>query len=189
MADTLPHFSIPQIAIRRATPADAELLGALSTKLFVDTFVHGFGIAYPQADIDFFIDESHSAQAYAATLADPDKATWIAETSDGAAAGYLVCGRHCHLPVAGVKPEDGQLRRLYVTPATQGTGLANRLMAIALDWLDADQRPVWLGVWSGNDRAQRFYARHGFEKIAEFDDPIGQTIDLEFAMKRPAKPF
>jgi ribosomal protein S18 acetylase RimI-like enzyme len=184
MADTLPHFSI-----RRATPADAERLGALSTKLFVDTFVHGFGIAYPQADIDFFIDESHSPHAYAAILADPEKATWIAEGSDGAPAGYLVCGRHCHLPVAGVQPEDGQLRRLYVTPATQGAGLADRLMAIALDWLEAARRPIWLGVWSGNGRAQRFYVRHGFKKIAEFDDPIGQTIDLEFAMRRPAGAF
>lgn len=188
MADILPQISIPQISIRRATPADADKLAALSAATFIDTFVHGFGIDYPQADLDAFIAKSHSPAAYAEWLADPEVATWIAEDADGSAVGYALVGSS-ELPVEGVTADDGEIHRLYVAKPAQGSGLAGRLTVEALTWLRADQRPVWLGVWSENLRAQRFYARYGFEKVAEFEFPVGDSVDLEFAMKRPAGPI
>lgn len=183
MADTLP-----QITLRRATPDDAEILAALSAETFVDTFVKGFAIPYSQADIDGFIARSHSPSAYAAMLADPAMALWAAEDAAGAMVGYAVAGPFS-LPVEGAGPGDGELRRLYVTEAAKGSGLATQLMREALGWLAADETPVWLGVWSLNARAQRFYARWGFETVAAFDYPVGQTIDREFAMRRPAGPI
>jgi ribosomal protein S18 acetylase RimI-like enzyme len=183
MADTLPH-----ITIRRATGDDAEALGALSRETFVDTFVRGFAIPYSDSDLAAFLEAHHSPATYAAMLADPAVALWIAEDSTGAMAGYAVAGP-AGLPVDGCEAGHGELRRLYVARAAQGGGLAPRLMAEALRWLRADERTVWLGVWSLNERAQRFYARWGFETVAQFDYPVGQTIDREFAMRRAAGPL
>ena len=45
---------------------------------------------------------------------------------------------------------------------------------------------LWIGVWSGNDGAQRFYARRGFERVGEYRFPVGQTRDLEFILCRTA---
>lgn len=186
MTDSLPQTG--EIAIRRATADDAEALAALSAETFLDTFVRGFGIPYSDADIETFIASSHSPAAYARKLADPDQALWIAKDISGQAVGYANAGP-CGLPVDGATEDQGEVYRLYVRREAQGAGLAPRLMREALAWLAADRRPVWLGVWSLNHRAQRFYARYGFEKMGEFDYPVGETIDREFAMRRAAKAF
>ena len=38
---------------------------------------------------------------------------------------------------------------------------------------------IQLSVWSGNDGAQRFYRRYGFEKVADIDFWVGQQRDEE----------
>ena len=35
--------------------------------------------------------------------------------------------------------------------------------------------PLRIGVWSGNDKAQRLYAAYGFEKVGEYDYPVGRA--------------
>jgi diamine N-acetyltransferase len=41
-----------------------------------------------------------------------------------------------------------------------------------------------LSVWSGNVDAQRFYARHGFAKVADVTFRVGAQIDHEFLLAR-----
>ena len=88
--------------IRRATVEDAATLAALGTATFVETFGH----LYSPEDLQAFLDESHTVEAYAKVLANPDYALWIAER-DGEAIGYAQAGR-CGLPHADVQPGDGR---------------------------------------------------------------------------------
>ena len=44
--------------------------------------------------------------------------------------------------------------------------------------------PVWIGVWSENHKARRFYGRYGFEKCGEYDFAVGETRDHEFILMR-----
>jgi len=44
---------------------------------------------------------------------------------------------------------------------------------------------VWMGVWSENFGAQRFYARYGFSKVGTYAFPVGKVFDLEFILRRP----
>ena len=44
---------------------------------------------------------------------------------------------------------------------------------------------IWIGVWSENLGAQRFYARHGYEKVGEYLYPVGEARDLEFILRKP----
>ena len=45
-------------------------------------------------------------------------------------------------------------------------------MEAALDWLVANERmPLYIGVWSENLGAQRFYERYGFGKVGEYGFP------------------
>jgi ribosomal protein S18 acetylase RimI-like enzyme len=74
-----------------------------------------------------------------------------------------------------------------VLKSAQGTGLGRRLMDDAMAWLTAPPaRAIWLGVWSGNDKAQGFYRRYGFEKAGEYRFRVGETLDHEFIFRRPA---
>lgn len=54
-------------------------------------------------------------------------------------------------------PASRALDSLYVAPGQQGTGLADRLLALVLD-----DEPTVLWLISGNERARRFYERRGF---------------------------
>ena len=169
--------------IRRATPADAAVLAELGTATFVETFGH----LYTSEDLHAFLEESHSVDAYAHTLADPRYALWIAEDATGHATGYAQAGP-CGLPHADVRPEDGELKRLYVRAGTQNAGTGRALMDAAMAWLLRDgPRTLWLSVWSENPGAQRFYARYGFAFAGEYAFIVGAQRDREFMYRRLAQ--
>jgi ribosomal protein S18 acetylase RimI-like enzyme len=83
-----------------------------------------------------------------------------------------------------VTPACGEIKRLYVRQETQGSGLGSRLLTLALDWLAAPGRRLWIGVWSQNHGAQRLYARHGFRRVGAYQFPVGRTLDDEFILSR-----
>ena len=89
------------------------------------------------------------------------------------------------LPHPDARTGDLELRRLYVARAAQGLGLGTALLNLALDWMQANTTgPLWIGVWSGNEKAQRLYAAHGFAKVGEYDYPVGAWRDREFILRR-----
>jgi ribosomal protein S18 acetylase RimI-like enzyme len=169
------------ITVRRATPADAARIGDLSCRVMTETFVGEFGIAYVPAELDVFLEAKHGPAAMARYLADPTVAIWVCEV-EGRLAGYALCG-DMSLPHPEAQADDGELHRLYVDKAFHGQGAAKALMDAAMVWME-DRRAQWLGVWSGNIRAQKFYGRYGFEKVGEYDYIVGSTKDHEFIFRR-----
>jgi len=168
-------------AIRRATPADTAVLADISARCFVVTF----GDSYPPVDLRGFLAETYSHAAIGALLADPQCAAWLLER-DGVAVGHALAGA-CGLPHADVAPGDGELKRLYLLPEAQNGGWGSRLFETALAWLERDgPRRLWIGVWSENYGAQRFYGRYGFEKVGHYEFIVGDTRDHEFIFSRAA---
>jgi diamine N-acetyltransferase len=172
-------------SIRRAGPEDAETLAELGRATFLETFVEGFGIPYPPQDLEAFMAHSYSAGYNAPRLVDPEQAVWFGE-ADGRPVAYAGAGP-AKLPHPDIRPGDGELQALYVAREAQGSGLGRALMETALEWLERDgPRTLWIGVWSENFRAQRFYARYGFEKAGEYDFSVGRWRDREFILRRVA---
>ncbi|MEI2431232.1 GNAT family N-acetyltransferase [Lysobacter yananisis] len=169
--------------IRRAAPADTAALADISARSFVETF----GDSYPPDDLSRFLAETYSHDAIGALLADPRYGAWLLER-DGVAVGHALAGE-CGLPHADVAPGDGELKRLYVLGEAQNGGWGGRLFETALAWLERDgPRTLWIGVWSENYGAQRFYGRHGFEKVGHYEFVVGATRDHEFILRRSAAP-
>ena len=195
--------------IRRATPADAKALSALSRTCFTQTFGH----LYDPADLDAFLDEAYSPTVLRAELNDPERATWLLfdepvdeagatlssadhpgtpEPGDEAPASSIsqapigyVTACPAHLPHPDVAPGDGEVQRLYILQGYQGGGRGTLLLNTALEWLERDgPRTLWIGVWSENYGAQRFYARHGFEIVGEYSFMVGDHADHELITRR-----
>ncbi|MFN6981258.1 MAG: GNAT family N-acetyltransferase [Brevundimonas sp.] len=172
-----------ETVIRAARPEDAEALGALGRQTFVDTFVTGFGIPYPEADLKAFLDASFDPEPTLKKLAETGCAWWLAER-DGDLLAFANAGPN-GLPHPEARPSHMELRRLYVSKAAQGLGLGTQLLTLSLDWMEAHtDGPLWIGVWSGNEKAQRLYAAHGFEKAGEYQYPVGAWRDHEFILRR-----
>ena len=181
-ATTLQASPTPSDArLRRATLDDAQALSTLAARTFTETFGH----LYPPQDLADFLADAYAVEKQRTILAHPDYAVWLLEV-DGEAVGHAAAGP-CGLPHAEVAPGDGELKRLYLVQGHQGGGNGTRMMRAAMDWLLRDgPRTLWVGAWSENLGAQRFYARFGFERVGQYIFPVGATRDLEFILRRPA---
>lgn len=171
--------------IRSPRPEDAAALGALGRQTFIDTFVSddGFAIPYPDADLEAFLDASFSTEATAKKLAEPGAAWWVAER-DGELLAFANTGPNT-LPHPDATPANMELRRLYVGKPAQGLGLGTELLKLSLDWMEANTTgSLWIGVWSGNLKAQKLYEAYGFAKVGEYEYPVGAWRDHEFILRR-----
>ncbi|UFU04607.1 GNAT family N-acetyltransferase [Ruania suaedae] len=107
----------------------------------------------------------------------------------GAIVGYsmLVYGRPAAEDVlAAVSEQAGaELSKCYVLPEHHGTPAAVELMSATLQ--AAGRRgvgAVWLGVNQGNERAQRFYRKHGFARAGVRQFLVGASRESDYVMER-----
>ena len=162
--------------LRPANPTDVPALSRLGR----ESFIAKFGTLYRPEDLAAFLEQTHSEMAVAAELADPKRRYCLAE-EDGALAGY------CKLSLAPGWPGHArgrnaiEIKQLYTAPDRVGRGigaaLMDRILAGARSY-GADE--IQLSVWSENLGAQRFYARYGFEKVADIQFRVGEQLDEEF---------
>lgn len=78
---------------------------------------------------------------------------------------------------AGIGPLENEagvceLQKMYCLPAARGTGAARELMARCLDYARTRYRRCYLETFSNMTAAQKFYAKHGFTRLAS---PMGGT--------------
>lgn len=148
--------------IRHATPADAEALARLHTRVWRETYRD---LAPPTAFAA--LDEARRLPHWQAALARPAPYTaWLAEGPDGPT-GLVSAGPPGDTAFGG----RGEIRHLYVDPAAQGRGLGRALLRVAGAHLLAAGFPGFaLAVVAGNAPARAFYARLGGAEGARFRD-------------------
>lgn len=167
------------VVLRRAEVADAASLARIGAATFVETFGH----LYPASDLEPYLASAYDVDTTRATLADPAHAAWLLE-EDGVPVGHALAGA-CGLPHPEVRAGDGELKRLYLRREYQNGGHGQALFRAVMEWLERDgPRTLWIGVWSQNHGAQRFYARHGFERVGDYDFVVGATRDHEYILRR-----
>jgi len=169
--------------LRAATPTDHDALAALKLRTFRETFLEDFKIPYPPADLAVFEHASYAPENVARELVDPAKRTWVVE-ADGVLLGYAHIGPS-KLPHHDITSKSGELYQIYVTRAAQGSGIGRLLLTHALRELtELYPGPIWLGVWSGNLRAQAVYRKLGFAQVGTYQFPVGNWRDDELIFQR-----
>jgi ribosomal protein S18 acetylase RimI-like enzyme len=166
--------------LRFAAPADAAALADLGAR----SFVAKFGYMYTPEDLENFLAESHSEAKAAREIADPAMQVLLAE-EEGRLLGFCKLVLACGWPDHARGRKVIELKQLYTDPETTGRGIGSALMDRAMEIAreqEADE--VQLSVWSGNEGAQKFYARYGFGKVADIYFMVGDQRDDEFLYAR-----
>lgn len=138
------------VTIRPAAPADAEALTGLHLDCWDDAYA---GLLDPAILVARRSGVAERAERWRRVLAGPG--TTLAAEHEGGLVGF-VC------PGAARDPEPGpaeEVYALYVRARWWGTGIGHALLVAALG-----DRPAYLWVLEGNDRAIRFYERQGFRR-------------------------
>lgn len=169
------------MTLRLATPADAPALADLGRRAFIAKFGH----LYSPANLNRFLEESHSVFTVSAQLADPKMKIAVIE-EDGVLASFCKIVQFSSLPQNTAANAPMELKQLYTDPDLIGRGAGARLM----DWAFAEAR-AWgademqLSVYAHNPEAQRFYRRYGLEKVADIEFWVGDHCDPEFMFAGP----
>ncbi len=161
---------------RDATPADAAAIAALARATFTETFGH----LYAPENLAAFLT-GHISEEWARVLAEPDVAVRVVE-AEGALIGYARLGPPT-LPITPVGPAL-ELRQFYLLKTWHGGGHAQTLM----NWAIATARArgageLFLSVFVDNVRAQRFYARYGFQDVGRYAFMVGSHEDEDRLMR------
>lgn len=171
--------------IRRATGADAGALAAVAAVTFpLACPPH----TTPEAQAAF-IASVLSTERFAEYAADLQRRLFVAEDESGRIVGYTLVnlGEPADEDVraAVTARPTAELSKCYVMPGHHGEGVAGRLMEASLAAAaDSGAVGVWLGVNEENARAQRFYAKHGFERVGAKRFLVGDRLEHDWVMER-----
>lgn len=174
--------------IRRATADDAGRLAQLAAVTFP--------LACPPSstaeDIAAHLAATLSEENFRAYLADPE-ITILVIDAEGELRGYsLLAARPARDPdvaaALSILPST-ELSKCYVHPDHHGLGAAAELMHASIaEAAAAGARGLWLGVNDQNVRAIRFYEKSGFRKVGTKSFRLGNAVEHDFVMERPAAP-
>lgn len=164
------------ITYRTPNLGDAAALAEIGRTSFVDAFGH----LYKASDLNAFLGQTYSLAALEADLANPQRLFRVAEEG-GQMIGYCKLGFEMGFDIDLGNRRGMELKQLYLSGAKTGSGVG----AALIDWALGEARArgyddVILSVWSGNFGGQRFYARHGFEKVGDTIFMVGTHRDDEF---------
>ncbi len=167
------------LVVRPATPSETSDLAELAARTFALACPPG---SLP-SDISAHLATHLSARNFADHITDPQRRVAVAEQA-GRLVGYTML-------VFAPPPEDvarqlsttptAELSKIYVDPDHHGGAVARALMEHAVTCArSTGQAAVWLGTNEANQRAQRFYAKHGFVRVGTKRFRLGSQWEDDF---------
>lgn len=136
----------PPLALRAATPSDAEEVAALW-----EAGWHDGHRGHVPAELHLHRRTGDFRRRAAERLADT-----VVATVDGQVAGFVMI-------------HDDEIEQIYVGAEARGHGVADALLRYGEALIAAEHDRAWLAVVDGNARARRFYERNGWRDAGPFD--------------------
>ena len=169
-------------SIRKAAPDDAPFIALLGRITFREAFGHVFPI---EAELLEYFEKTFSVAKIRSSLEKENNVFWLA-FADGLPVGYAKMKKYS--PNADLPYPTGdmaQLQKIYVLRDFLSLRIGEQLQtAVFEETQRLGKHALWLAVWTGNDRALRFYQKHDYIQEAALRHSIGsQTFDFEVMVR------
>jgi ribosomal protein S18 acetylase RimI-like enzyme len=160
------------VTYRAPGAADGPALSAMARQSFVESFA---AVIEP-GPLEIYLEQAYGpAGQMQRDLGDP-AIDWRAAFLDDVPAGYIKLSAMT-LSFEGAHRHAMELRQLYVVEACKGLGVADALTEWAIGVARERGAPeIYLAVFDHNQRAKRFYARHGFAEVGRCDFVTGPQV-------------
>ena len=162
----------PSPTIRAARVEDAEAAAACHIACWREAYAE---IVDPTLLAERTSDLERRARRWRAGL-EAGARRWLALTADRGVVGFAARGpgRDADIDLSC------ELEAIYIRRAFWGSGLADRLLEVAVG-----AEPAYLWVFEANSRARRFYARHGFVPDGTANhDPLFDRTEIRMVRRR-----
>jgi diamine N-acetyltransferase len=167
------------IVYRDANAADAAALAAFARETWIDTF----GALFSAEDIAAYVTKCYGVAQQTAEITDAGLHHHLAFNGDELV-GFCSTGRY-ELPADTGGERALELHRIYVSKALKGGGIAQALTDESIAWASAQGAGgLYLSVYHGNERAQAFYRKNGFERFGEHQFMVGGKANQMFILRR-----
>lgn len=167
------------LTIRKAVPADAELIADMSRQTFYETFA----AQNSRENMDQFMREQFGREKLIAEVTEPGNIFLLAFDGEEAV-GYARLRENQNPPELGEVPAM-EIARIYAASHTIGKGVGKALMQRCIELaLEGKKKIIWLGVWEHNRRAIDFYTKGGFEKFGTHIFLLGNDPQTDWLMKK-----
>ena len=163
----------PEVSFASPETQFVTRLLPVARRIFTETFSH----LYDRDAFEAFCDKTYAVDGpMAKDLADQNVQWRVAAVGDEPI-GYA---KLTPLRAPAPNPREGarELQQIYVLSSWHGKGVAEKLMNWAVESaLEANASELYLTVFDHNERAKRFYARHGFTEVGNCTFTLGDRVD------------
>lgn len=168
------------ITIRKATKEDSPLLALLARVTFRQAFNHFWNDEVVLRD---YFNKTFSVKKMEYSIQKTGNVFWIA-FADELPVGYAKLKLDCHYEKLD-DPHPAQLQKIYVLQDVIGLKIGEQLQNCVFDEVRKNGiQTLWLAVWDENDKAIRFYERHGFSKETDYHYDFGNMSIAYFVLTR-----
>lgn len=168
-----------KIEIRKVTPEDAQVIALLAQV----TFREAFGHMWDAEVLKKYFLETFNTAKIRSSISKPNNVFWIA-FADELPVGYAklkIVSPYQKL----TDKAPAQLQKIYLLSDFIGNKIGEQLQeALFREVKNQNIKTLWLAVWDGNDKAIRFYEKHGFHKETKYHyDFESMSFDYEVMIK------
>jgi diamine N-acetyltransferase len=167
------------VSIEKVQNNDLERLQAIGTATFMETFApHN-----TEENMRQYLATAFAPEKLAAELAEPHVAYYFA-CVQGEAVGYLKVNYGRFQTELSSDEDTAELERIYVLQKFHGQEFGLLLLQKAIELgRNAQKKYLWLGVWEKNERAIRFYQKHGFQVFDQHVFVLGDDAQTDWMMR------
>ena len=161
---------------------------ALLQKISQTTFSQAFSAQSNPDYLKAYMDGAFDIEKLSKEMQNPESKFYVATCGKGRdyqMMGYLKLNTGSAQSEVVDLESPLEIERIYVLNEYQGRGVGKTLFDTALEFANTHNcQHIWLGVWEHNDKALRFYEKHGFEPFGSHIFQMGPDEQIDVLMRK-----